>query len=418
MTTYGFCIVDNPCDFRDVNVHAPPDTPLANARQFRYQEFYEPHGNPLEDKCFLFNVFYPLSSEVSTAEERVFSPGLLDALALTRVITRESQNIEVTEDRTYANMRHSGSRVVLNALCQGSVELAFRIIKIKRGGYLEGRPQNDKQKNAQIYRQSEWSVYMTGLIVCEWAIARAKLHSPDVLESLLKKYIFYIPRLPVRERLEEIIRGSGSILEQRGELFLGSDVVELIPSPNMKKVVAGFIKEISSFIDEAIDPSDRGLPSDTLTYSIFLLVCAGANEAKKNAPNHPETHSEALAGLLSKRLEEYISQLMGWYPVGNLQATFGDIDEELESEIRSIYSAIREAKLKRPHPFTSLEEVIGPSNEWLSEIKLRWAVCVVQEEEVTVMKEPLEMVSGEISDGHVQMVTESYFYLPQLPAGC
>ncbi|KAK2877243.1 hypothetical protein FQN49_001318 [Arthroderma sp. PD_2] len=415
MTTYGFCAIDNPCDFRDLNVHAPPGTPLANARQFRYQEFYEPHGNSLEDKCFLFNIFYPLSSEVSTVEERVFSPGLLDALALTRVTTRESQNIEVTEDRTYANLRDSGSRVSLNALCQGSVELAFRIIRIRRGGYLERQPQNDKQRAAQIYRQSEWSVYMTGLTICEWAIARARLQDADVLEARLKEYLSYIPRLQVRERLEEIIRGSGSIVEQRSELFHGYEVLGLINSSDMKETVGDFIKEISNGVDEAISPSDRIFRSEILMYSIFILVCVAANEAKKNPLKHTDVSSNGLADLLPKRLEVYTDKLAGWYQVGSPQAAWEDMDEDLESEIGTMYKAVMEAKSTRPNLFMLLEGIIGPSNEWLSEAMLRWAVYVVQEEQVTILQNPLEMVSKESVDQPVRMVTNSYFYLPQLP---
>ncbi|KAM5442013.1 hypothetical protein MferCBS31731_002842 [Microsporum ferrugineum] len=409
MATYGFCIVDNPCDFRDLNVTAPPGTPLANARQFRYQEFHEPHGKPLEEKCFLFNVSYPLSRNVCTVEERVFSQDLLDALALTRLTTRESLNIEVTEDRTYANFRHSGSRVVLNALCQGSVELAFRIIKIRRGGYLERQPQNDKQKLAQIYRESEWLLYMTGLVVCEWAITRARTWDPRELETLFQKHLSYIPSLVAREHLGKVITELESTVERPGELFHSNDVLELLDSTDMKVLFGNFIKQMVDCVNEAIDPSTRNLGSNTVVYSIFLLICFGANKMKNGSPRH------ASGDIFPKRVEEYLNQLIDWYPVVDSQAILDNLEEDVEGEISSIYLAIKEARLKSPHIFTPVEGFVGRSDGWLSEDMLRWAVYVVQEEEVTVLRDPLEMVSREPANEPVRIVTDSYFYVPQLP---
>ncbi|EGE04923.1 SET domain-containing protein [Trichophyton equinum CBS 127.97] len=411
MTTYGFCIVDNPCDFRDLNVNAPPGTPLANARQFRYQEFQEPHGKSLDNKCFLFNIFYPFSKEASTIEERIFSRDLLDALGLTRLNTRESQNIEVTAERIYANFDDSGSRVVLNAMCQGSVELAFRIIKIGRGGYLQKQPLNHKQKLAQTYRETEWLIYMTGLVVCEWAIARARTSDSKELHTLLEKYLSYIPSPPVRERLDHVIKGSKSIVCQLGELFLGVEILELLESSDAKTLVQEFISGISSTVDSVVDPSDRLLSPNTVAYMLFLLICLRASKAAVNVLTSPEPFHKTLTDVFPKRLDEYVAQLIDWYPLDDQQILLENTEEEVEKETAAIFEAIKEAK-SRP----SYDLILGASDEWLSAGMLRWAVYVVQEEEITVLRNPLEMISREPSDGPVRMATDSYFYVPQLPA--
>ncbi|EFE30808.1 SET domain protein [Trichophyton benhamiae CBS 112371] len=411
MTTYGFCIVDNPCDFRDLNVNAPPGTPLANARQFRYQEFHEPHGKSLDNKCFLFNIFYPFSSETSTVEERIFSRDLLDALGLTRLNTRESQNIEVTEERTYANFYDSGSRVVLNALCQGSIELAFRIIKIGRGGYLQKQPSNHKQKLAQTYRETEWLIYMTGLVVCEWAIARARTSDSKELGTILEKYLSYIPSPTVLERLDHVIKGSKSIVCQPGELFLGIEILELLESSDVKTLAQEFINGISSAVDSLVDPSDRLLSSNTVTYILFLLICLRASKAGVDVLNSPEPFHKTLTDVFSRRLDEYVVQLVDWYPLDDKQTLFENMDDEVEKETAAIFEATKEEKSRQ-----SYNLLLGASDEWLSADVLRWAVYVVQEEQLTVLRNPLEMISREPSDGPVHMATDSYFYVPQLPA--
>ncbi|EZG09651.1 hypothetical protein H106_01339 [Trichophyton rubrum CBS 735.88] len=411
MTTYGFCIVDNPCDFRDLNVNAPPDTPLANARQFRYQEFQEPHGKSLDNKCLLFNIFYPFSSETSTVEERIFSRDLLDALGLTRLNTRESQNIEVTEERVYANFHDSGSRVVLNALCQGSIELAFRIIKIGRGGYLQKQPSNHKQKLAQTYRETEWLIYMTSLVVCEWAITRARTSGPEELDTLLEKYLSYIPSPTVRERLGHVIKGSKSIVCQPGELFLGAEILELLEPSDVKKLVQEFISGISGTVDRVVDTSDRLLSPNTVTYILFLLICLRASKAAVNVIKSPEPFHNTLTDVFSKRLDEYVVQLIDWYPLDHQQTLLDNTEEEVEKEIATIFEAIKEAKSREAYDL-----ILGPSDEWLSVDMLRWAVYVVQEEELMVLRNLLEIISKEPFDGPVRMATDSYFYVPQLPS--
>ncbi|EFR03851.1 SET domain-containing protein [Nannizzia gypsea CBS 118893] len=411
MTTYGFCIVDNPCDFRDLNVNAPPGTPLANARQFRYQEFQEPQGKSPDNKCFLFNIFYPFSSELSTIEERIFSRDLLDALGLTRLNTRESQNIEVTEDRTYANFHDSGSRIVLNALCQGSAELAFRIIRIGRGGYLQKQPSNDKQKLAQIYRESEWLIYMTGLVVCEWAITRSRTSGSNDMETLLEKHLSYIPSPTVRERLRNVIKESNSIVPQQGELFLGNEILDLLDPSDTKVSVCEFINDISHTVDSLIDPSNRQLGPNTVTYILFLLICLRASKAIVSPISPGEQFHNTLAGIFPKRLDEYVVQLIDWYPLDDEQ-TIGDVlEEEVEKEIAVISKAIEEAKSRKSYGL-----ILGPSDQWLSLDMLRWAAYVVQEEEVTVLRNPLEMVSKGASNEPVRMDTDNYFYVSQLPA--
>lgn len=55
---YGFCILNNPTDYRIVKLGLPADSPLGQAKA-RHAEMY-PEMATNEDHYYIFNIFYPL----------------------------------------------------------------------------------------------------------------------------------------------------------------------------------------------------------------------------------------------------------------------------------------------------------------------------------------------------------------------
>src|SRR5690242_1320564 len=108
MMNYGFCIPDNPCEYRVVSLRAQPDSPLAQIKAQHELHFPKSAGgnnssskdsdSNQEDKYYLFSISYPLLDSSQPLEYSIFSPDLLHALSVIVANDRELETVTIDSD--------------------------------------------------------------------------------------------------------------------------------------------------------------------------------------------------------------------------------------------------------------------------------------------------------------------------------
>ena len=423
MSSYGFCIVDNICDYRDVVFRPPPGSPFQVARQAQLDRFFKRGQEPKEDQFHIFNIFHPLTNGSKTIEGCIFSTDVLDALPIAAANTRESMHIEVEKERLHVHVPPLvKSRVILNAISQIVVELLVNITRLKKGGYLDKEPKNLKQYNAQCYRQSQIMLAENSLLVAEWTLSMARIPAsvPIELNILLQKHLSFAPEkrfgVPVRERLMKLMMDRPSILKDTGELFLNEGVVSILPT-DIGETLHGFLKSILRVVAPILTGSPGDIGTSVFIYSLFLCFAIAGYRKGIVKGDGVEYRSSKYIG---HRLYVWIEFLLENYgqPEERAEELRG-MTSDADDILYSIHRSLEDAYTKHRWMFTGIETAIGPWANIFSDNWLRWAWLVAEEESMPLAKDPLRLgfpgknASNEEVKEVQDLKLEYYFYMPQ-----
>ncbi|KAL1959303.1 hypothetical protein VTO42DRAFT_2490 [Malbranchea cinnamomea] len=414
MVNYGFCLGENTCEFRKLTLKAPMGSLWYEALNEQMKRFPENTDNGYEGRdCFLMNAFYPFGDESRTAEASLISPNLLDAMALIAANERDARTVVIEPHRVHIPLTvYGGSRSFLGGLCQLQFELFNQVVKAKRGGYLEKSPQNDKQRNAQIYRQSQMMLAQQALAITTWDLARAREGDWDnQKDHVLNRILLCLPEdwfgLPVRNRVKSLLQDRETMVKHK-ELFKHEDVIQTLPQETAD-CLNDFLVRITDTAMPVFEESQTSPSIEMFVYCLFIRFCVATY--MHLGPQSSKTS-------LGSRIARWAQFLLESYPDPTDHELLPE-DSDTDYLLTDLHKELQDLRSKHVEIFEPVERFTGPwvdTHGWLSRSSLRWSWYVAEDEFVQVPISPYQYMSGSINDlseRHLrQQVGDYYLYIP------
>ena len=410
MMNYGFCLPDNPCDYRIVSLRAPPGSPL-HAAKSQQQQMYPELANDGDDQYYVFNIFYPLLAPGTSMEHSIFSPAFLNAVSVFAANDRELETLEVSEQDIRIANAYGNSRSFLAALSQIVAGLLAHLAKlnISTQGLQEAR--NIKQAHAKIYRDSQAGISETALVIAAWTLSRARQHSMgnswEETKHLLASHMAKVPAGIFSEEILSRIRvrllERDSLLPRNGELFAMDEIFDLVPSGMRGSVRTCFENIFTQF--ESPRFTLKGNPQvSCFVFPMFICFITAV---------HRVMESNSKNSQLPARLAKWAGFLLEKYPLPPTDVAWM-LDDEDESRVSSFDDFLDNTRSS--HDFSVLGSFTGNSegdNWWLSPNWLRWAWMIVEQESLDIYDDSLKMLSAEARRTALMMSPMTYLYIPQ-----
>ena len=407
---YGFCLPDNPCDYRILSLRAPPGSPLQQAKSHQIKMY--PHLAEADDHYYVFNIFYPLLAPDASMEHSIFSPALLNALSILAANDRELETLEIAEHEIRIPEQYGNSRSLLAALSQIMIELITHIVKLKSSSQGSQEPENLKQTHGKIYRDSQITLSETALIIATWTLTRARQHGlKGNWEETKNMLSSHMARVPAGKFLEEIVSrirvrmlDRKSLLTNSGELFAFNELFEILP-PEIQDPCKTCFHQISTEVEKAIPMLGGSSESSPFAFPMFACLIVAIYKATHASPEKPQ---------LPLRLAKWASFLLEKYspPPDDMAWMLEDEDDE---HLASLFDDVLETmRTQNSGAFTSVAEFTDESRGdswWLSPNWIRWAWMLMEQETVQIPDDPLKMLSTD-AQGQVMLSTVSYLYIP------
>lgn len=424
MMNYGFCIPDNPCEYRVVSLRAPPDSPLAQIKAQYEQHFPRPvdkkdSDSSQGDKYYVFSLSYPLLDSSQPLEYSIFSPDLLHALSVIVANDRELEAVTIDSDGFRVSQNpYADSRNLIASLNQIVIELLSYIQRLEVSGSRLGEPKNLKQVFAKQFRESHINLSRVAVFVANWTLMRSRTSMEEGRrEEILNELLSCIPGQifddEKKEKIRERILSRESLLSdnQSGELFRFEGLFQLLP-PDFQGIAQQCLGELTTRTKQAI-AIDDGTGSETESGPHALFAYASFINLVIAIHRHKPTQ-------IPPRLSTWCNFLLKTYPAPPNDVSW-TLPDETDETILSAFDSFINDHLpgEVPAPLTPWLDGPAPacgkrdvSDWWLSPNWLRWAWLVLEQEMVmNVVDDPLgEMVGG--LKGELKM--RNLLYVPAL----
>ena len=412
MVNYGFCLPNNPCDYRIVSLRAPPGSPLYEAKSAHRRMYPEFATKDEDNPYYVFNIFYPLLAPDTSMEHSIFSPALFNAVSVLAANDRELESLEISEQGFRIPNQYGTSRTILAALSQIIIELITHVVKLKSSAAGLQQPQNIKQTHGKIYRDSQIMLSETALVIAAWTLNRARQHDYtgtwEETKSLLSAHMARVPAGKFPEEIVSRIRvrilERSSVLTSNGELFALEDLQKIL-SEKMQKPCKASFQSILTTTERAIPVLRGSAESSPFVFPIFVCFVTAVYRASGSSE-------------LSPRLTKWASLLLDKYPPPPDDVAWMLEDEDDEGLVSLFDEEVLETmRTRNSAVFSELAEFTGDwqgDNWWLSPNWIRWAWMLIEQESVQVPDDPLRMLAaGEPGQESVMLSTASYLYIPQ-----
>lgn len=448
---YGFCIPDNPCEYRVVSLRAPPRSPLSMAKERYEAEFPDAsrNGKTAEDKYYVFSVTYPLADPHAPLEFSIFSPDLLRAVSVIAANERELETLAISrEEGFHIPLEHYGNtRNLFASLNQIHLELISHIQKLHLSGRdMPSSPKNLKQLHAQIYRDSQIQLSKTAIIFAYWTLSLARRGAEEEeKENLLNSFLSRIAGIFTTETINRIrsrILDRESLLTKiKGkrvpkELFQFRELFNLL-SVEMQQPAENCLRTIMSEAKRAIaissddgpassgDEEEGNGPHSILSFATFICFVVGVY---RRAGNNSQLS-------LSPRLTRWCQFLLERYPPPPAGVTWVLPDEDDEAFLQAFDQAVVESHLQDSSSsnqrFSAVSHLVGDAPDraqddkeegegwWLSPNWLRWAWLVLEQETVmNMVDDPVTyLISMDKQPGPgpsgFSFSTKNFLYIPK-----
>jgi hypothetical protein len=395
LVNYGFCLVNNPTDYRIVHLGVKPDSPLGQAKA-RQLEMYPEVAKDVEDHYYIFNPFYPLLGPDTSMEHSIFSPALFDALTVMESNARERQMIEITDSAIRIPPGYGNGHSIYAALAQISFEMIAHSYNLKTSAEdLPPQPTTLNQTHAQIYRNGQTTLDYAALIIATWTIMRGREHkrgqSWKEVKALLSELMARIPdgllSDEVLSRTRVRILERPSLVAKNGELFRLGELFSLLPT-EMQEPAQTCFQHILGVVGQEV-PSVASDPQTLFATVVCLLVATY---------NSPEARSK-----LPSRLRRWVAFLLEKYPLASVSS------DEASEPLRLFQDY---TKAQQPGSWAPSDGVdwLAESSGWLKPDWLQWAWTVAGGEMVMIPLQSLEILKVE---GPLSMLKQACLYVPQ-----
>lgn len=297
LMSYGFVLEDNPFEHVLISINAHPGTPLEIARTWPMDDRSNDNYN-----CYIFDISHPIVKEAKYLERGLFSYDLLDSISVMCSNDREFQAMGMRQQTLMSIALPTGFddfRNVLATLAQIMLDCRARADRMQATDPSRADPpvriQNQKQRNAQIYRQKQAGILRAAEGVCAFALLNASMDSQasDLVARMRIKFPeIYTPELDdMCTRLK--------CLTSKNELFTAARLVQLLPAPEASKVQS-CLREVENSILESVPSHIRSHEDRTKTsFSITLSALCHAHRTRTQ---------------LSRRVKTWIEELTSSYP--------------------------------------------------------------------------------------------------------
>lgn len=376
---YGFCLPNNPTDYRIIKLGVKPDSNLSKAKNHQIELFPEVANNK-EDHYYIFNVFYPLLGPDTAMEHSIFSPALFNSLTIMHANERERKQIQITESAISIPPAYGNGHSTLAALSQISFELISHIMMLEATGQdRQLHPANLKQTYAQIYRNGLLTLDKAALVIATWTLARARDHnrgeSWEDIKTLLNEHMSQIPEghfsVETLSRIRVRILERESLLKKNGELFRLGELFSLLPA-DMQAASRECFNHVLAQAGQQVS-SLQTSPEALFALVLCLLVATG-----RSAQARPE---------LSSRLTRWVDFLVEQYPMLTVPSVASDTVDQLIQFVQS----------EQAQTWTAQDGVhwLSEDSGWLDSNWLKWAYAVAEAEMVLIPHEPLQVLVTE-----------------------
>lgn len=374
---YGFCLPNNPTDYRIIKLGVKPDSHLSKAKN-RQIEMFPEVANNTEDHYYIFNVFYPLLGPDTAMEHSIFSPALFNSLTIMHANERERKQIEISESAISVPTTYGNSHSTLAALSQISFELISHITMLEATGQdRQLQPTNLKQAFAQIYRNGLLTLDKAALVIATWTLARAREHtrgeSWEDIKTLLNEHMSQIPEghFPAEtlSRIRVRILERESLLKKNGELFRLGELFGLLPA-EMQAANRACFNHVLAQAGQQV-PSLQTDPQALFSLVICLLVATG-----RSSQARPQ---------LSSRLTRWVDFLVEQYPLSAVPSVTSETMDQLIQFVQS----------EQAQAWAAQDGLYWLSDDcgWLDSNWLVWAFTVAEAEMVLIPHEPLQVLA-------------------------
>ncbi|KAJ5267546.1 hypothetical protein N7478_010354 [Penicillium angulare] len=391
LMNYGFCILNNPTDYRIVKLNVSSDSPLGIAKAHQIKLFPQVAKNT-DDHYYIFNVSYPLLAPEGPMEHAIISLALFNALTIMEANERERKRVEIQESGISIQKAYGNGRSTLAALSQVCLELIAHILQLRGSAQdLPAQPANLKQIFAQTYRNGQITLDQTALIIASWTLARAREHQRgeqwEDIKILLHEHLSKVPAglFPeeVISRVRVRILERQSLVLKNGELFRLAELFTLLPQELQAPTQKYFMTRVANG-PWATDPQ--------VMFALainFLVATALSDEVRPR---------------LSSRLTRWVDFLVAEYP---LPACAADEEESPAQQLLRVLSKDRAGFLK----LATQDGItwLGQDSHWLASASLQWACIVGDAERVLIPVEPLQVLVTE----EPTMAKQAVLYVPQ-----
>jgi hypothetical protein len=426
MMNYGFCIPDNPCEYRVVSLRTPPGSPLSEIKNHHEQQFPRSRNrDQTEDKYYVFSIAYPLIDSKQPLELSIFSPDLLRAVSVIAANNRELETLKMDQDGFHIPLEPYGnSRNLIASLNQISIELISYIQKLEFSAHPLGSPRNLKQLYAKQFRESQIQLSRTACFFANWTISLSRATEAEApvdangkerrIESLLSRMTPGILSANTADQIRSRILDRGSLLPQHkyGELFQFTGLFGLLPAQmqtSCENCLRGIISEAQQAIVIGEDgPAEEGSgPHSLMAFTTYIcfIVAVYRRDSKS----------------LSPRLRRWCQFLFDTYtpPPADVVWALPDEDDEaiLSAFDQLIDDHVSDELLSGVTPFVGQQPGQGQRGErdwWLSPNWVRWAWLVLEQESImSMVDDPLEYIvtSPELSVPGTGLRTKNLLYI-------
>jgi hypothetical protein len=395
LINYGFCLTNNPTDYRIVHLGVKPDSPLGQAKARQLEMFPEVAKN-IEDHYYIFNPFYPLLGPDTPMEHSIFSPALFDALTVMESNAREREMIEITNAVIRIPPGYGNGHSIYAALAQISFELIAHAYNLKTSAEdLPLQPTTLNQTHAQIYRNGQTTLDHSALIIATWTITRGREHKRGVswedTKALLSELMARVPAGllsdEVMSRIRVRILERPSLITKNGELFRLGELFSLLPV-EMQEQAQSCFQHVLGVVSQEVPP----VASDpqTLFATVICLLVATYNS--------PEARSK-----LPSRLGRWVAFLLEKYPLASVGS------DETSEPLRLFQEY---TKAEQPGSWAPSDGVdwLAEGSGWLSSDWLQWSWTVAGGEMVMIPLQSLEILR---MDEPLSMLKQACLYVPQ-----
>ncbi|KAJ5460324.1 uncharacterized protein N7458_001876 [Penicillium daleae] len=351
LMNYGFCLPNNPTDYRIIKLGVKPDSNLSKAKNHQIELFPEVANNK-EDHYYIFNVFYPLLGPDTAMEHSIFSPALFNSLTIMHANERERKQIQITESAISIppSLRkwpqHSGSTI---------------------------------SDQLRIYRNGLLTLDKAALVIATWTLARARDHnrgeSWEDIKTLLNEHMLQIPEghfsVETLSRIRVRILERESLLKKNGELFRLGELFSLLPA-DMQAASRECFNHVLAQAGQQVSSLQTN-PEALFALVLCLLVATG-----RSAQARPE---------LSSRLTRWVDFLVEQYPMLTVPSVASDTVDQLIQFVQS----------EQAQTWTAQDGVhwLSEDSGWLDSNWLKWAYTVAEAEMVLIPHEPLQVLVTE-----------------------
>lgn len=379
LLSYGFVIKNNPFDHLVVSIRVPEGSPLADARTWPIDGRSNEQFN-----CYIFGPDHPIVTDGSNLERAFFSYDLLDSISVLTANDREL-GLMYNHQRTLMSLFVPDSfpdfHNLLGAISQLLQDVRAKSRRLRMTDPTQSqppiRPQSQKQKYAQQYRENQLRILQNAIAVCAFVIIRActDLRESDVLLTMQLK----IPDLYSPD-IDRAIRRL-SLLTRRHELLTVDEILKLIPQPTTTSLQT-CIKEITKLLQ--IEDHLESNHSDTMKAGFAVALSAACCEYTDGNIR------------LSSRLKSWFEDLTQWYPPDDENWAYVPHNGPYEAGEQPPNALMRLLRVVQPtiRKMQARSQSMTQIRHWLRPEMICWGWNVMEEEGVRVPVEIERFCNG------------------------